>query len=118
MSGRISFTKPNKTGATQCTLLAEVNCIKGVVRPAEYWRVKQSCAAKIIGDNVSITSKVDRVVDATRDGVPVEAEGRSTYTSDNFNLILAKNRTEMTGQSVATYSPLQMRFWREAELSS
>lgn len=98
-----------------CDLLVEQKCENHRDGLHEHWRVKQSCTATVAGDSVKIRSSIDRIEEATHEGVAYTHEEREGYTPDNFDMVISKPGIQMMGRTVdGQGGALTMIFQREA----
>ncbi|MEZ6031227.1 MAG: hypothetical protein R3C46_15975 [Hyphomonadaceae bacterium] len=118
MSGGVSLRPSGKAGQYACDLIVETHCRNPDDGLYEYWRVKQTCTATQTGASVRITGKIGRVEDARWFDEPIDAENRTTYVPDNFELTLDRGGDEMNGQMVDRVRRVSARMWRESELVS
>jgi hypothetical protein len=115
MSGSVKFIPAQAKAQMACALVVDTQCGAGK-NIHEVWRVKQSCTAKIDGDRVRITSKIDRVEMAMRGNQPISVSEKSRYRPEMFDLTLEKSGDEMNGIHFDTIRQLKSRFWRDADL--
>ena len=118
MSGGISLKPAAAAGSYACSMIVETHCRNGDDGLYEYWRVKESCTAKLTGQRVQITGKIERVEEASMLGEKLTGGDLSTYVPDSFELTIRPGAEEMNGHMVDRLRRVSARVWREAELVS
>lgn len=112
ITGRITFKETKIKNTYTCVFESEQIC--GKINGNLYIRVQQSCTAQRIGKQVSIKTRVDKVLER-RPSVP---NPEDYYLADNFILQLSNNKQEMNGQHYDEQRQLKARFWRDVQLLS
>ncbi len=112
ITGRITFKETKIKNTYTCVFESEQIC--GKINGNLYIRVQQSCTAQRIGKQVSIKTRVDKVLER-RPSVPYPED---YYLADNFILQLSGNKQEMNGQHYDEQRQLKARFWRDVQLLS
>ena len=118
MSGGISLKPAAAAGSYACSMIVETHCRNGDDGLYEYWRVKEICTAKLTGQRVQITGKIERVEEASMLGEKLTGGDLSTYVPDSFELTIRPGAAEMNGHMVDRLRRVSARVWREAELVS
>ena len=110
LSGDIKIRKA-KAGAFTCTFTARLACDRGANRTID---TEQSCTASLKGSNVTIRSKLERILKI--DDKPLK--GSFGYFADSFDLVLNAYGDEMLGKSYDVNSAEKVKFQRKQELIS
>ena len=112
ITGEIQFTKAPAPLDYLCTFRSREDCNR---TPPTFTEVEQSCMARVTGDEIAITSKVERIAAA---GPPEFAKGMiefQNYQADNFIVHYEK------GALVGLFHSMRqaaVRFWRDVDLVS
>jgi hypothetical protein len=116
ISGDINFIKGAKADAFACRITSREEC-RRADGSRSFQSVKQSCTAKFSADGtLSVTSKVDQIIDA---GPPEAREALmaiEAYRADDFDV-----RPDGKGELVGLFHSIQkagVRFWRATGLIS
>jgi hypothetical protein len=115
ISGDITFTRTAKPGEFACAFVSQEDC-PNIEGAKTFQRVRQSCSARVDGKNVTITSKVEQILDAG----PADRRERmmrlDSYRADDFTVEINDK-----GELVGLFHSLQksgVRFWRDVDLVS
>ena len=100
-----------KAGGFSCTFSARLVCERGVNRTID---TEQSCTASLKGSDVSIRSKLERILKV--DDKPYK--DNLGYFPDSFDLKLNDAGDEMLGKSYDVNSAEKVKFQRKQELIS
>jgi hypothetical protein len=106
LTGDMQVTQAPTTGAYSCKFVAVQSCTG--VPPLEF-KVQQSCIATQTGTQVTITSKVDKILSVKPEAMLPTV--RSGYAADNFEVTMNPANTEMRGM-FHSVNDATVRFWR------
>jgi hypothetical protein len=113
LSGDMRIRK-DKGGAYACTFTAKLSCTASA--PPRTIDTEQSCTASLKGDQVTVRSKLGRILAV--DGRAMIRPSDGTYYPDSFDLVLNASGDEMLGKSYDVNSAEQVKFQRKQELIS
>jgi hypothetical protein len=102
----MEVTKAEASGLYSCKFVAVQSCSGST--PLEF-RVQQSCVATQTGKQVTITSKVDKILSVKPEAMLPTV--KSGYAADNFEVTLNAAGSEMRGM-FHSLSNATVRFWR------
>lgn len=106
LSGEMQVTKAETTGLYSCRFIAVQSC---TANPPLEFKVQQSCVATQTGKQVTITSKVDKILSVKPEAMfPTVKSG---YAADNFEVTLNPAGSEMRGM-FHSLNQATVRFWR------
>jgi hypothetical protein len=115
ISGGITFKKTATPNAYTCEFVSQEDCI-ATDGAKTFQKVRQSCTAHVAGKTVSISSKVEQMLDAGPATLRERLMRLDSYSPDNFEVeINAK------GELIGLFHSLQksgVRFWRDVDLVS
>ena len=112
ITGDIQFRKALPPLDYVCTFRSREDCDRN---PPTFTEVEQSCMARVKGDEIAITSKVEKIASA---GPPAFASymiENQSYQADNFVVRYEK------GDLVGLFHSMRqaaVRFWRDVDLVS
>jgi len=112
ISGEIEFRKAVKPFDYACTFTSREDCDRD---PPTFTEVKQSCMARVTGDDIAITSKVEKITDAGPEFFKQQMFASQAYQADNFIVRWEK------GSLIGLFHSLRqatVRFWRDVDLVS
>lgn len=115
ISGDIAFSPTPKAGVFSCAFVSQEDCVTASGQKT-FQRVRQSCTASVSGDSVTITSKVETMLDAGPADMRARLMRKESYAPDDFAVAL-----NASGDLVGQFHSLQKtgaRFWRDADLVS
>ena len=115
ISGEMVMRATAKTNEFVCAFVSQEDCVTfaGV---KTFQRVQQSCTARVSGKSVTISSKVEKIVDAGPANLRDRMMQLETYSPDDFSVELNTH-----GELVGLFHSRQqsgVRFWRDADLVS
>ena len=106
LSGEMDVAKADKTGLFSCRFVAVQSCTGN---PPLEFQVKQSCIATQTGKQVTITSKIDKIISVKPAAMwPTVTSG---YAADNFEVTLNALGSDMRGM-FHSLNQATVRFWR------
>jgi hypothetical protein len=106
LSGEMQVAKATTTGAYSCKFIAVQSCTGN---PPLEFQVQQGCVATQTGSQVTITSKVEKILSVKPEAMfPTVKSG---YAADNFEVTLNPAGSEMRGM-FHSLSQATVRFWR------
>lgn len=106
LSGEMQVTRAPTTGAYSCKFVAVQSCTGN---PPLEFRVQQSCIATQVGKQVTITSKIDKILSVKPEAMfPTVKSG---YAADNFEVTMNAAGSEMKGM-FHSLNQAVVRFWR------
>jgi hypothetical protein len=112
ISGDIEFRKAMKPFDYACTFTSREDCDRD---PPTFTEVTQSCMARITGNDIAITSKVEKITDAGPELFKQQMLATQAYQPDNFIVHWEK------GNLVGLFHSLRqatVKFWRDVDLVS
>jgi hypothetical protein len=106
LSGEMQVTQAPTTGAYSCKFVAVQSCAGD---PPLEFRVQQSCIATQVGKQVTITSKIEKILSVKPEAMfPTVKSG---YAADNFEVTMNAAGSEMRGM-FRSLNQANVRFWR------
>ena len=115
ISGDIVFRKAAQANAYTCEFVSQEDCV-AADGSKSFQRVRQSCTARVSGKMISITSKVEQILDAGPAASRARMMQLSSYSPDDFDV-----EPNGKGELVGKFHSLQastVRFWRDVDLVS
>ena len=112
ITGDIRFSRAPAPLDYVCTFHSREDCDRS---PPTFTEVDQSCMARVTGDEIAITSKVEKITSA---GPPDFAQGMiafQNYQADNF--IVRYEKGDLVGR-FHSLRKASVRFWRDVDLVS
>jgi hypothetical protein len=111
ISGDIQFRKLAKSSDYSCKFVSVEDCD----RPGgpTFTKVQQSCTATLAGNDIVITSTIDKIVDAGPAEFKASMFANQAYAPDHFRV--HPERGELRGFFHSSRKA-DVRFWREADL--
>lgn len=114
IAGDIQFTRSSTPGGYACSFVSRETCDR---EPEDTFQVvKQTCIATLQSGELTILSRVERIMDAgpaSQRGMLMDPD---TYRADNFKL-KPTSAAEMLGEFFSI-NRAKVRFWREEDLTS
>jgi hypothetical protein len=114
IAGEIQFSKASAAGAWTCEFTSRETCRR---TPRDTFQdVRQSCTATLQTGEITIRSKVERILDAGPPELREELLSSTAYRPDNFTVRTISAR-EMRGEFFSI-NRAGVRFWRVEDLVS